>query len=544
MFDPRDISSDPRRRTPEKPKRDHLKERQERKRTGSRAEFDPRSDRADFTGRTERAVAEIGMYRTVAYKDLSEAHFDGHPYTTRRAVDRMIQQGDVQEHTGKGPQGGTYKVLTLTEKGVHRAEVAAQDQGLDSGQKAWSGMVKSAELQHDTAAFRAARVEQGKLIEKGAVLKRVRIDAELKREVARASETARMKGGKEAADEARVEKAAELGLPVKAGKVEYPDAQLEYDLDGRSGRVNVEIATEHYSTKSIGAKAAAGFAVHGSNGRAKARAKGQGEDSAEKKAQESRQWPGDTITGRPRYLPPLYELIEGGKVLALNMPAGSNPALARAIGVMLKNAWLQALLMRPAQMKESPSTYFRPAVFICDEYQSFASVGEDDPTGDEKSFALTRQCRCIPIVATQSISSLRAVLGSSEAWRALLQTLRTRIFLSLSDDASAKIASELCGQVAKIKGSYTISETSKRAEVSPLSGRGGGGAGSIGATKSFQERREAVFHPRDFALLGNCQAICLPYDGAQSLEPRRVYLKPHYLPLDHSYWRAKEAGQI
>ena len=262
------------------------------------------------------------------------------------------------------------------------------------------------------------------------------------------------------------------------------------------------------------------------------------------KAQESRQWPGDTIAGRPRYLPPLYELIEGGKVLALNMPAGSNPALARAIGVMLKNAWLQALLMRPKKMKESPSTYFRPAVFICDEYQAFASVGEDDPTGDEKSFALTRQCRCIPIVATQSISSLRAVLGSSEAWRALLQTLRTRIFLSLSDDASAKIASELCGQVAKIKGSYTISETSKRAGVSPLSGRAGGGGGSIGATKSFQERREAVFHPRDFALLGNCQAICLPYDGAQSLEPRRVYLKPHYLPLDHSYWRAKEAGQI
>ena len=64
MFDPRDISSDPRRRTPERPKRDYLKERQDRKRTGSRAEFDPRSDRADFTGRTERAVAEIGMYRS------------------------------------------------------------------------------------------------------------------------------------------------------------------------------------------------------------------------------------------------------------------------------------------------------------------------------------------------------------------------------------------------------------------------------------------------------------------------------------------------
>ena len=251
----------------------------------------------------------------------------------------------------------------------------------------------------------------------------------------------------------------------------------------------------------------------------------------------------ETLKGA-EHLPPIHELIEGGKVLALNMPAGSNPALARAVGVMLKNAWLQALLMRPAKMKERPSRYFRPAVFICDEYQAFASVGEDDPSGDEKSFALTRQCRCIPIVATQSISSLRAVLGSSEAWRALLQTLRTRIFLSLSDDASAKIASELCGQVAKIKAMYTISETSKRSEISPLSGRAGGGGGSMGATKSFREQREAVFHPRDFALLSNCQAICLPYDGAQSLEPRRVYLKPHYLPAEHSYWRAKEAGQI
>ena len=268
------------------------------------------------------------------------------------------------------------------------------------------------------------------------------------------------------------------------------------------------------------------------------------DDDAPDPSTESNQRPTLEQAQITRHLPPLYQLIEQGKVLALNMPAGINPALSRAVGVMLKNAWLQALLMRPAQMKANPGSYFRPAVFICDEYQAFASVGEDDPSGDEKSFALTRQCRCIPIVATQSISSLRAVLGSSEAWRSLLQTLRTRIFLSLSDDASAKIASELCGQVAKIKESYTISETSKRSEVSPLSGRAGGGGGSMGATKSFREQREAVFHPRDFALLSNCQAICLPYDGAQSLEPRRVYLKPHYLPAEHSYWRAKEAGQI
>ena len=243
-------------------------------------------------------------------------------------------------------------------------------------------------------------------------------------------------------------------------------------------------------------------------------------------------------------LPPLDQLIERGKVLALNMPAGTNPALARAIGVMLKNAWLQSLLRRPAAMQREPGRYVRPAVFICDEYQAFASVGEDDPSGDEKAFALTRQCRVIPIVATQSISSLRSVLGSGEAWRTLLQTLRTRIFLSLSDEASAEIASKLCGQVAKIKSSYTINESARSSGVNLLSAQAGGGRGSVGASKSFREQREALFQPRDFALLGNCQAICLPYDGVQSLPPRRVYLKPHYLPADLPYWTAKQTGQL
>ena len=243
-------------------------------------------------------------------------------------------------------------------------------------------------------------------------------------------------------------------------------------------------------------------------------------------------------------LPPLDALIESGKVLALNMPAGTNPALARAIGVMLKNAWLQSLLRRPATMTAEPGRYVRPAVFICDEYQAFASVGEDDPSGDEKAFALTRQCRVIPIVATQSISSLRSVLGSSEAWRTLLQTLRTRIFLSLSDEASAEIASKLCGQVRKLKATYAINETSRQSGINFLSAQAGGGRGSVGASKSFTDHREAVFQPRDFALLGNCQAICLPYDGVQSLPPRRVYLKPHYLPADLPYWHAKRTGQL
>ncbi len=249
--------------------------------------------------------------------------------------------------------------------------------------------------------------------------------------------------------------------------------------------------------------------------------------------------------GLLRRLPALDELIDGGKVLCLNMPAGRNPGLSRALGVMLKQAWLQTLLRRPAERARRPEREQRPAVFLCDEYQSFATVGEEDPSGDEKMFALTRQSRLIPIVATQSISSLRAVLGQSDAaWRALLQTLRTRVFLSLADDASAQSASTMCGQVPRMKASYTVSEQTSRAAVSVLSGSAGGGTGSVGASKAFSERREPLFHPRDFTVLDNYQAIVIPYDGRRTLDACRVYLKPHFLPRDRPYWRARAAGEI
>ena len=238
-----------------------------------------------------------------------------------------------------------------------------------------------------------------------------------------------------------------------------------------------------------------------------------------------------------RALPSLAALIDEGKIVALNMPVGANPALARTIGVMLKTAWLQALLRRSADGRRD----HRPAAFICDEYQNFATCGGDDPSGDEKVFALTRQAKCIPIVATQSISSIRSVV-QGETWRTLLQTLRTKIFLSLSDESSAKIASEMCGQVARMKASVSFNESSAKAGVSLLSGKAGGAKASLGMSKQFSERREALFHPRDFSLLDVAEAIVLPFDGRRSHSARRCYLKPYFLARNLSWFDAREKG--
>jgi hypothetical protein len=139
--------------------------------------------------------------------------------------------------------------------------------------------------------------------------------------------------------------------------------------------------------------------------------------------------------GRP--LPPFEDLIEQGNVCALNFPVGVNSGLAKAVGCMMKLDFQRAVINRIPKMEAEPSRHWRHVFFICDEYHEFATAGQNDPNGDEKFLALSRQPKCIPIVATQSISSLRDVLPG-ESWRTVLQSFRTKIFLTQTDDFRLK----------------------------------------------------------------------------------------------------------
>ena len=164
-----------------KPER-QLNPRSRRMRDGHRDPVDPHRDRLSYQRRLERSLVDVGLYRSVSFRDLAEAYFDGHPYVARRAVNQWIRAGAFKETTARG------------------------------------------------------------------------------------------RDGKAAADIERMQAAQDLGLSVdQQGKVHYPDVQIEYtDADGRTDHVNVEVATNDYRNRSIQAKAAAGFVIHG-NGRGGAR---------------------------------------------------------------------------------------------------------------------------------------------------------------------------------------------------------------------------------------------------------------------------------
>jgi hypothetical protein len=248
------------------------------------------------------------------------------------------------------------------------------------------------------------------------------------------------------------------------------------------------------------------------------------------------------VSGR-KPLPPIATLLEQGKIIALNFPVSMNPGLARAIGVMLKMDFQRAVLNRIPHIAAEPNKVWRPIVFICDEYQHFATVGENEPSCDETFFALSRQAKCIPIVATQSISSLKTTLPG-ETWRTLLQTFRTKIFLALSDDFSAKIASELCGQDEKWRVNYNISESGHDSRVSYLTGKPLADKAHISTSKTYSQQRDYRFDMKTFTELRNAQSVTLAYDGLDPLQPMFCYLKPYFNDVNKSYFHQLADGQL
>ena len=226
---------------------------------GHRRELAERApERRSFQDRLQGALVDVAIHRAVASRDLVDHQFGGHPFAGRRGIDNLKKAGLVEEHKLHDTQ-----VLTATAAGRRLAGDVAPGRGWHSDQRTWSGLGKDADLKHDLALYRAVALARAELAERGLQIRRVRLDAELRSLIAKRTEAVRARRGSAAAAAARAELAARLHLPVtETGKVLYPDAQIEYARDEvETGRVNIEITTEHYSKATIAAKSAAGFVL-------------------------------------------------------------------------------------------------------------------------------------------------------------------------------------------------------------------------------------------------------------------------------------------
>ena len=198
-------------------------------RHGHHREYDAKHPRRDFSERVDGVVRDVAAFRVVALLDLIQHQFDGHPFAGRRGIGEAEQRGWIERQTPPGPKGGRFTVLVATPAGAARAAGLWATEGRAS-QRVFSGVVKTADMRHDVAVYRAACEAHARIEAAGGRVARIRIDAELKGQVAGQVERARQVRG-------RVEAVAERRWAA-AGKADRERSDYlspRAELSGRRG---------------------------------------------------------------------------------------------------------------------------------------------------------------------------------------------------------------------------------------------------------------------------------------------------------------------
>jgi DNA-binding MarR family transcriptional regulator len=205
-------------------------------------------------GAEVQTLAAAGTFRAVSAYDLAEFVYRRDRAQANRDIAHLRAQQLVTTRTNMHDRRhGRSTYVALTHAG--RRLLEASDLGHSrteriGGQRFYHGWVKPAELRHDAALYRMVEMERRTLGQEGARVLRVTIDADLKRDVAKA-----LAGPRRPTAAQKEEVAEKLGLRVVDGKIQIPDVRLEVEhADGRHEERDLELVTEHYRRAHLAAK--------------------------------------------------------------------------------------------------------------------------------------------------------------------------------------------------------------------------------------------------------------------------------------------------
>ena len=138
----------------------------------------------------------------------------------------------------------------------------------DVPQEFYAGLRKPRELTHDAQVYRAYLKEAERLREEGAMIRRIILDNELKRDYQEfLQERNRGRSDSDGRPDRSPDEihrwAVEHELPDNDGHVQFPDARIEYeDRDGRLRTLDLEVETINYRGGHAASKASSGFSRH------------------------------------------------------------------------------------------------------------------------------------------------------------------------------------------------------------------------------------------------------------------------------------------
>ena len=242
-----------------------------------------RDHHVTLRGSESRTLSTVGAFRVVPAGDLRDGH--------EKALDprdgdlkHLRREGLVQTIPVRGPDRA---LVVLTEKGRDVLETNRRsdgpsrevderyrhgdrdrDDGREPRQEFHHGLRRPRELTHDAQVYRAYQKEAERLREDNAIIRRVILDNELKREYQEfLQERNRGRPDSDGRPDRSPDEihrwAVEHELPDKDGHVQFPDARIEdEERDGRLHTLDIEVETINYRGGHAAAKASSGFSRH------------------------------------------------------------------------------------------------------------------------------------------------------------------------------------------------------------------------------------------------------------------------------------------
>jgi hypothetical protein len=220
----------------------------------------------------KKLLTEVGRFRVVRVENLNQTIYDGKSRKLENDLSYLRDKGLVEtqrvnlRHDGKRRKVERVEVVTLTKAG---RSLLIKEGDLPKDQKVYAGLVKPREVEHDSQIYGAYRKEAERIEKSGGSNLRVRLDYEIKSQVQKAIYAERKADPKRNMAEIKQQVAKEQELPFVDGKIQIPDARIDYDLSrevaqdvdqgSRTGHQDIEVLTAAYHAGHLRSKAQAGF---------------------------------------------------------------------------------------------------------------------------------------------------------------------------------------------------------------------------------------------------------------------------------------------
>ncbi len=224
----------------------------------------------------KQLLREAGRFRVVRTADLRETLYHGKSRPMENDLKYLRDKGLIETQQVTLRRAGRRRtiervaVVTLPKDGRRRR---VQQGSLPKDQKVYAGLVKPREVEHDSQIYRAYRREAERIERSGGSNLRVRLDFEIKADVQKAIYAERKADPKRDMAGIKQQVGERFELPFVDGKIQIPDARIDYDLPYESdrdlspdqdqgshtGHQDIEVLTAAYHASHLRSKAQAGF---------------------------------------------------------------------------------------------------------------------------------------------------------------------------------------------------------------------------------------------------------------------------------------------